>query len=93
VMNDLDIKVKIAYGKCTAMDSREMLVVGCLKGLVVQLAAYPGKNLKLDVVIVDCFVKWAMLLSRKLAESVGGSVQMDMSFSTIPIDGSLVKLY
>ncbi|KAH9307058.1 hypothetical protein KI387_011462, partial [Taxus chinensis] len=57
------------------------------------LASYPGRNLKLDVVIVDCPTKWGMLLSRKWAASVGGSVQMDMSFSTIPIEGSLVKLY
>ncbi|KAH9298556.1 hypothetical protein KI387_030238, partial [Taxus chinensis] len=41
VMNELDIKLTIAYGKCTAMDSREVPVVGCVKGLVVQLAAYP----------------------------------------------------
>ncbi|KAH9315166.1 hypothetical protein KI387_023793 [Taxus chinensis] len=93
VMNELDIKVTTAYGKCTAMDSREVPVVGCVKGLVVQLASYPGRNLKLDVVIVDCPAKWGMLLSRKWAASVGGSVQMDMYFSTIPIEGSLVKLY
>ncbi|KAH9291061.1 hypothetical protein KI387_044632, partial [Taxus chinensis] len=93
VMNELDIKLKVAYGKCTAMDSREVLIVGCVKGLVVQLAAYSGKNLKLDVVIVDYPAKWGMLMSRKWAASVGGSIQMDMYFSTIPIEGSLVKLY
>ncbi|KAH9311489.1 hypothetical protein KI387_026524, partial [Taxus chinensis] len=62
-------------------------------GLVVQLAAYPDKNLKLDVVVVVFPAKWGMLLSRKWAASVGGSVQMDMSYTTIPIDGILVKLY
>ncbi|KAH9318946.1 hypothetical protein KI387_020715, partial [Taxus chinensis] len=40
-MNDLNIKVTVAYGMCTAMEFREVLVVGCVKGLVVQLAAYP----------------------------------------------------
>ncbi|KAH9331770.1 hypothetical protein KI387_003878, partial [Taxus chinensis] len=74
VMNELDIKVKATYGKCTTMDSREVLVVGCVKGLVVKLAAYPGKNLKLDVVIVDYPAKWGMLLSRKWVTSVGGSI-------------------
>ncbi|KAH9322070.1 hypothetical protein KI387_016709, partial [Taxus chinensis] len=67
----------------------EVPIVGCVKGLVVQLVAYPGKNLKLDVVIVDCPTKWGMLLSRKWAASVGGIVQMDMYFSTIPIEGIL----
>ncbi|KAH9303231.1 hypothetical protein KI387_014814, partial [Taxus chinensis] len=93
VMNKLDIKVKVAYGSCTAMDSREVSVVGCVKGLVVQLETYPGKNLKLDVVIFDIPTKWGMLLLRKWAASVGGSVQMDMSYTPIPIKGSLVKLY
>ncbi|KAH9294171.1 hypothetical protein KI387_040623, partial [Taxus chinensis] len=92
VMNELDLKVTTAYGKCTAMDSREVPVVGCVKGLIVQLAAYLGKNLKLDVVIVDCPAKWGMLLSRKWAANVGGNVQMDMSYATILIEGSLVKL-
>ncbi|KAH9326444.1 hypothetical protein KI387_006622, partial [Taxus chinensis] len=40
VMNDLDIKVIAAYGNSTTMESREVSVVGCVKGLVVQLAAY-----------------------------------------------------
>ncbi|KAH9291178.1 hypothetical protein KI387_043631, partial [Taxus chinensis] len=93
VMNELGIKVITTYGKCIAMDSREVPVVGCVKDLVVQLASYPGENLKLDVVIVDCPAKWGMLLSRKWAASVGGSVQMDMSYATIPIEGNLVKLY
>ncbi|KAH9309921.1 hypothetical protein KI387_037832, partial [Taxus chinensis] len=57
-----------------------------------QLASYPGKNLKLDVVIVDYPAKWGMSVSRKRATSVGGSVQMDMSYAIIPIEGSLVKL-
>ncbi|KAH9304017.1 hypothetical protein KI387_008421, partial [Taxus chinensis] len=32
VMNELGIKVTV-YGKCTAMDSREVPVVGCVKDL------------------------------------------------------------
>ncbi|KAH9324883.1 hypothetical protein KI387_005061, partial [Taxus chinensis] len=41
VMNELDIKVTPKYGKCTTMESKEVPVVGCVKCLVVQLAAYP----------------------------------------------------
>ncbi|KAH9330935.1 hypothetical protein KI387_003043, partial [Taxus chinensis] len=41
VMNELNIKVTIAYGKHSTMDSRVVPVVGCVKGLVVQLEAYP----------------------------------------------------
>ncbi|KAH9325412.1 hypothetical protein KI387_005590, partial [Taxus chinensis] len=40
-MNELDIKVTEAFGKCQAMDLREVSVIGYVKGLVVQLVAYP----------------------------------------------------
>ncbi|KAH9311631.1 hypothetical protein KI387_026666, partial [Taxus chinensis] len=91
-MNELNIKVIAAYGKCTIMDSREVPILGCVKGFLVQLAAYLGKNSKLNVVIVDFPAKWGMLLSRKWDVSVGGNVQMEMYFSTIQIEGILVKL-
>lgn len=42
-MNILNIKVTKTYGKCNTMDSREVSVVGCVKGLVVQLIYYPGR--------------------------------------------------
>ncbi|KAH9297619.1 hypothetical protein KI387_029301, partial [Taxus chinensis] len=41
VMNDLNIKVTTTYGKCTTMESIDVPVVGCVKGLLVKLAAYP----------------------------------------------------
>ncbi|KAH9289420.1 hypothetical protein KI387_033537, partial [Taxus chinensis] len=91
-MNDMDLKIIEAYGKYISMDLREIPVVGCVKGLIMKLVAYPGNNLKLDVVIVDYSAKWGILLSKNWATSVGGSVQMDMSYATIPIEGSLVKL-
>ncbi|KAH9308430.1 hypothetical protein KI387_036341, partial [Taxus chinensis] len=72
VMNELNIKVTNFFGKFTAMDSREVPVIGYIKGMVVQLAAYLGKCLTMNVVIVDCLAKWGMLLSRKWAASVGG---------------------
>lgn len=93
VTNGLKIKVTTTYDKCTTMDSRDVLVLGCVKGLVVQLVAYLGKNLIIDVVIIDFPAKWSMLLSRKCDVSVGGSVHMDIYFATIPIEGNLVKLY
>ncbi|KAH9288667.1 hypothetical protein KI387_032784, partial [Taxus chinensis] len=52
-MNELDIKVTTVYGKGTAMDSREVPVVGCVKVIVVQVATYQGRKLTLDVIIAD----------------------------------------
>lgn len=73
-MNEINIKVITAFGKCTAMDSREVQVIGYVNGLVVQLATSLGKCLTMNVVIVDYPAKWVMLLSRKWVAIVGGSV-------------------
>lgn len=51
----------------------------------------PGE-FKIDLVIIDCPAKWGMIFSRKWAESVEEFPNVT-SFSTIPIEGSLVGLY
>lgn len=93
VMNELNIKVTKTFGKCTFMDSRKVLVIGYVQGLVVQLTSYPGMYLNMNVVTMDCPTKWGMLFSRKWAASVGESVQMDMSYASIPVEENLVKFY
>jgi hypothetical protein len=48
----------------------------------------------MDVVVIDVPDAWGMLLSRKWAATLGGSLQMDLSYATIPIgDGSYATLY
>ena len=51
----------------------------------------------MDVLVVDVPrlpPTWTILLSRKLAANLGGSLQMDLSYTTIPIwEGSFVILY
>jgi hypothetical protein len=49
----------------------------------------------MDVVVIDAPDSWGMLLSRKwAAASLGGSLQMDLSYATIPTcEGTFVTLY
>jgi hypothetical protein len=48
----------------------------------------------MDVVVIDVPDAWGMLLSRKWAATLGGSLQMDLSYATIPTpDGDFVTLY
>lgn len=48
----------------------------------------------MDVVVIDVPNAWGMLLSRKSATSLGGIIQMDPSYATIPsCEGTLVTLH
>jgi hypothetical protein len=65
-----------------------------IKDLRVYLATYLDISILMDVVVIDVPDAWGMLLSRKWAATLGGSIQMDLSYATIPAnDGTFVTLY
>ena len=41
----------------------------------------------MDVVVADITPKFGLLLSRSWAKKVGGTLQMDLSYATIPVFG------
>ena len=48
----------------------------------------------MDVVIVDVLAKYGMLLSRSWGTKLGRSLQLDMTYATIPIfGGQFTRLY
>ena len=55
--------------------------------MVVSLAQLPMKGVIMDVVVAYITPKFGMLLSRSWAKKVGGTLQMDLSYATIPIFG------
>lgn len=66
---------------------KESNVLGIIKDLVVALAQFPMKSVVMDIVVVDIPPKFGMLLSRSWMKKLGGTLQMDMSYATIPIFG------
>lgn len=66
------------------MDSKEVKVCGLIKDLHISLAIYPNISLLRDIVVIDVPDAWGMILSRKWATDLGGSIQMDLSYTTIP---------
>jgi hypothetical protein len=68
--------------------------MGMIKYLVVNLAQIPVKSVLMDVVVVDIPPKYGMLLSRSWGTKLGGSLQLDMTYATIPIfGGQFTRLY
>ena len=64
-----------------------------IKDLVVSLHQMPEKSVVMDVVVADVPVKFGMLLSRSWVAKINGTLQMDMSYATIPIFGDQRRLY
>ena len=68
--------------------------MGMIKDLVVTLAQVPVKSVLMDVVIADIPPKYGLLLSRSWGAKLGGSLQLDMTYATIPVfGGQLTRLY
>jgi hypothetical protein len=40
----------------------------------------------MDIVVIDVPDVWGMLLSRNFVATLGGTLQMDLTYATIPMD-------
>jgi len=92
IMQQAGLKIDKACGKCYAMDAREVPVIGIMKDVDFRLAAYPEKIYKMNITVVDIKPQYGMLLSRRWAALIGGSMQLDLSYAMIPMNGRDVKL-
>ena len=66
------------------MDSQTIEVFGLIKDLQVFLKAFPDITIEMDIVVIDVPDVWGMLINRKSAADLGGSIQMDLSYATLP---------
>ena len=68
-------------------------VHGLIKGLQVHLAVFSDIMFEMDIVVIDVPDAWGMLLNRKAVADLGGNLQMDLTYATIPTpDGNAFKL-
>ena len=61
--------------------------------MVVTLSQIHDKSIVMDVVVAEIPPKFGMLLSRSRASKLKGTLQMDMSYTTIPLFGGHIRLY
>jgi hypothetical protein len=94
IMEKLGLEITRPYQDLYSFDSRKVKCLGMIKDLVVNLAQIPVKSILMDVVVADVPAKYDMLLSRSWGAKLGGSVQLDMTYATIPIfGGQFTRLY
>jgi hypothetical protein len=87
IMEKLGLEATIPYQDLYSFDSRKVKCLNMIKYLVVNLAHIPVKTIFIDVVIVDVPAKYGMFLSRSWGDNLGGSLQLDMTYATIPVFG------
>ena len=93
IMDELGLDITRPYKDLFSFDSRKVKFLGLIKHLVVSLAQIPSKDLVMDVVVADIPPKFGMLLSRSWATKLKGTLQMDMSYATIPVFDQERPLY
>jgi hypothetical protein len=87
VMEELGLEVVKTYHDLYSFDSRRVQCLGVIKDLVVSLFQLPMKSVVMDIVVVDVPPKFGMLLSRSWIKRLGGTLQMDLTYATIPFFG------
>ena len=86
-MNEMGLEVTKPYRDIFSFNSNKVKFLVLIKYLVISLAQILAKILVMDVVVADIHLKFGMLLSRSWVAKLKYSLQMDMSYTTIPVFG------
>jgi hypothetical protein len=87
VMEELGLDITRPYHDLYSFDSKKVKCLGFMKDVVVTLSQLPMKSVVLNVIVADIPPKFGMLLSRSWAKKLGGTLQIDLSYATIPVFG------
>jgi len=87
VMEELGLKITKPYQDLYSFDSKKVKCLGLIKDIVVYLPQLPMTSVVMDIFVAGILPKFGMLISRMWAKKVGGSLQMDLAYATIPIFG------
>ena len=93
IMETLNIDITKPYKDLFSFDSNKVKCLGLIKDIFVTLVQYPRKSIVMDIVVVDIPPQYGMLLSFSWGAKLQGSLQLDMSYTTISVFGQPKKLY
>jgi hypothetical protein len=90
VMQQLGLKVTQPYRNVCGFESKAITTHGVVENVEVCLKEYPKKVIHNDIVIVDVPDVWGMLLSRKFATMLGGTLEMDLTYVNLPLKNGII---
>jgi hypothetical protein len=91
VMDELGLEVTKPYQDLFSFDSRKVRCLSLIKDMVINLAQLPMRSMVMDVVVADIPPKFGLILSRSWGKILVGTLQMDLSYATIPVFGGEMK--
>ena len=91
VMDEIGLNITKPYHDLFSFDSRKVKCLGLIKDLAVNLTQLPSKSVMMDIVVADIPPKFSLLLSRSWSKRLGGTLQMDLTYATIPMFGGETK--
>ena len=89
-MQQLGLKVTRPYRNVCGFDSKAIPTHGVVDNVEICLKEYAVKLIHIDIMIVDVPDVWGMLLSRKFASMLGGTLKMDLSFIELPLKYGII---
>jgi len=87
VMDELGLNITKPYQDLFSFNFRKVKCLGLIKDLAITLSQLPMKSMMMDIVVADVPPKFGMLPSRGWIKRLGGSLQNDMSYATVPVFG------
>ena len=94
MMDEISLSITKPYHDLFSFDSKKVKFLGLIKDLAVNLKQLPSKSRMMDIVVADIPPKFGLLLSRSWKKILGGTLQMDITYATIPIfRGETRRLY
>ena len=91
VMDKLRLNITKTYHDIFSFDSRKFKFLGLIKDLIIHLSHIPSKIIVMDIVVVDIPPKFGLLLSHSWSKMLGCTLQMVLTYATIPMVGRETK--
>ena len=94
IMEAMGFQITRPYNNVRGMDSTHVHAFELIKNIKEYLFSCSNIYTLMDVVVVDLPPVYGMLLSRRWSAGLGGQLQMELSYTTIPnSDGKMVRIY
>ncbi len=87
IMDELGLEITKSYHDLFSFDYRKIKCLGLIKDLVISLSYFPMRSMVMEIVVVDVPTKFVLILSKAWIKNLGRTLQMDISYSTVPMFG------
>ena len=85
VMDELGLDITKPYHAIFSFEFRKVKCLGLIKDLVIHLSQLPSNSIVMDIVVANIPPKFGLLLSHSWSKRLGGTLQMDITYATIPM--------